>query len=199
MRNIIIVAGLPGSGKSSFAEWLAKKTGITMISKDEIKEVLFDTVGFKNREGKTRLNNASLELMFYVTKILLNQGENVILENNFENNAYPLFEKLTSEFDVNIVNIFVGGDSKTIYERFVTRNMDPNRHRGHVISTEYPEPAGKEEIPEPPIDYETFYSRFKERGMMDFHIGDSIIKVDATDFNKVSYNKILEMLYKKLS
>lgn len=42
----ILVAGMPASGKSTVAEKIAEALEIPMLSKDAIKEVLFDDLGF---------------------------------------------------------------------------------------------------------------------------------------------------------
>ena len=49
----ILVAGIPASGKSFFADYLANDLSIPLISKDQIKELLFDAVGFRSREEKS--------------------------------------------------------------------------------------------------------------------------------------------------
>ena len=46
---LIAVSGLPGSGKSTLSEYIAKETGISLICKDSVKEALFDTIGFQNK------------------------------------------------------------------------------------------------------------------------------------------------------
>lgn len=197
MSYVIAVAGLPASGKSSLAEYLAREARLPLICKDSIKEALFDTVGFHSRQEKTTLNRAALKIMFYVGEQIIRAGQNVILENNFENDAYPYFEMLLEHNDVHCITISVGGDTKTIYERYVRRNRDPSRHRGHVLSTEYPEKKNPGHIPEP-IAFKEFCQGFQERGMMDFKIGESVIYVDTTDFSKIRYEDILSALKQKL-
>ena len=45
----ILVAGMPASGKSTIAVRISESLGIPMLSKDSIKEVLFDDLGFHSR------------------------------------------------------------------------------------------------------------------------------------------------------
>ena len=190
---IILISGLHGSGKSHLAEYIAEKLKLPMICKDSIKEVLFDTIGFRNRGEKTKLNEASLEIMFYVSEELLKTNQSLILENNFENNAYPFFKELKMKFDVQLLTVLIEGDTKTLYNRYVQRNKDPKRHRGHILSTEYPEREKNNYIPEP-ITYETYYQDFKKRGMSDFCVGENTIRVDVTEFSKIDYANILEKI-----
>lgn len=44
--NIIIVAGMPASGKTTFVNKLSKALGYPVLEKDAIKEELFDVIGF---------------------------------------------------------------------------------------------------------------------------------------------------------
>ena len=48
----IPVAGMPASGKSTIAVRISESLGIPMLSKDSIKEVLFDDLGFHSRAEK---------------------------------------------------------------------------------------------------------------------------------------------------
>ena len=55
-----------------------------MLSKDEIKEKLFDRIGFQSRQEKVQLGLAAMEILYYAAERCLAAGESVILENNFE-------------------------------------------------------------------------------------------------------------------
>ena len=45
MRQLVVVSGAPGAGKSTLAEPLAKALGFPLLSKDVIKETIFDSIG----------------------------------------------------------------------------------------------------------------------------------------------------------
>ena len=47
----ILITGIPASGKTTLAEYIAKELQIPMFSKDQMKELLFDEVGFHSREA----------------------------------------------------------------------------------------------------------------------------------------------------
>ena len=61
----ILVAGMPASGKSTIAEKISEALEIPMLSKDAIKEVLFDDLGFRSREEKVRLGVAAMHILYY--------------------------------------------------------------------------------------------------------------------------------------
>lgn len=52
---LILVTGIPASGKSTMAAYLSEALSIPMLSKDRIKELLYDTVGFEGRAQKVKL------------------------------------------------------------------------------------------------------------------------------------------------
>ena len=189
--NLILIAGLPATGKSRFASYLQQRLNIPLLCKDSIKEILFDTIGFQSHDEKTKLNHAALESLYYAARQILAAGSSVILENNFEWYALPGLEQMIAAYEP--ITIFFGGDERVIYRRYVERNADPTRHRGHVLSTCYPEKDNIGVIPEP-ISLQEFQESFRKRGMSVFRIGEKRIDVDTTDFSKVDYDAILQRL-----
>ena len=69
--HCILVSGIPAAGKSTIARLLSHKLGIPVISKDDIKEILFDHIGFTSREEKVRLGTASMDVMYYAASQML--------------------------------------------------------------------------------------------------------------------------------
>jgi len=190
--NLILMAGLPASGKSCFGEFASRELEIPILEKDEIKEYLFDTIGFKSRAEKTQLDIAATETMYYAAGRILSCGGSVLLDNNFENRSVPSLEKLILSHPCNVITVKFGGDVAVIYQRFMQRNHDPKRHPGHVSVTCYPEIKGHEDHGED-MTLEMFQTKFKQRGTIDFSMGKTIF-VDATDFSKVSYPDIMKEL-----
>ena len=45
----ILVTGIPATGKSTMAKAMSERMKLPVISKDTIKELLFDNVGFQSR------------------------------------------------------------------------------------------------------------------------------------------------------
>ncbi len=83
-----------------------------------------------------------------------------------------------------------------IYQRFVARDQSPERHRGHVVNTQYPE-AG-DAPPYVPMPLEMFSKGMDFRGFRRFDIGGEIICVDTTDFNRVDYEEINDRIAEAL-
>ena len=190
--DIILVSGLPATGKSHFAHIAGRELGIPVLEKDGFKEVLFDDLGFRCREEKVRLGVAAMDEMYYTAAVLLEAGCPVILDNNFENSSIPGLAALKERFGSRVINIRFTGDLDTVYGRFVLRDQDPTRHRGHIVNDCYPEPDGPRAYV--PTGREAFERKFRERGVIDFSFGDALITVDATDLAAVRPGEILELL-----
>lgn len=189
--NLILVAGLPASGKSGFAAYAGEQLHLPVIVKDDLKEILFDDIGFRNREEKVKLGVAAMDLMYATADKLLGQGISVILDNNFETGSVPGLKQLTERHPCRLITVRFDGDVEAVYQRFLKRDQDPARHRGHVVNTAYPE---KEREPYVPLSLEAFEKKFRQRGMMDFYAGGALLTVDVTTFDHYSPEDLLKRL-----
>ena len=61
---LILISGMPASGKSTMAVHLSRELGIPMFSKDAIKERLYDSVGFHSRAEKVQLGVAAMHILY---------------------------------------------------------------------------------------------------------------------------------------
>ena len=201
MTDLILIAGLPGTGKTSFARYLSAKMKIPMISKDLIKEQLFDTAGFKNRQEKVNLGTAAMAIMYHIADLHLEIGLPIILENNFENVSKPGLLKLIEKHNCNPVMVKFHTEMSVLAERFRIRDQSPQRHRGHVVNTQYPEVSNNLQkeiyLDNAEFNWKKYYSAMHERGMDTFSIGCPEIPADSTDFSRLDYEKIfIEILAK---
>ena len=191
-RNLILIAGLPASGKSSFAAWASRELSLPVIAKDDIKEHLFDTVGFRSYEEKVRLDINAVNIMLDTAAKLLDEGQSVILDNNFEDRNRAGLEKLIKEHPCNVITVRFDCDVAVVYERYLKRDKSPERHPGHVLMTAYPPIPGVEDEVKL-LTLEHFNGKYRSRGTFDFSMG-KLIRVDADDFSRISYPEILKRL-----
>lgn len=138
----ILVTGIPASGKSTMAEFLAERLRLPMLSKDKIKEILFDDVGFASRSEKVALGISAMNILYYTARQLMKCGRPFILENNFENISREGILFLLQKYSYHAVTVVLTGNYEIIYQRFLARNESPDRHRGHVVNDCYPEKKG---------------------------------------------------------
>ena len=128
----ILVTGIPAAGKSTIANLIAEYLVLPVISKDLIKEQLFDVVGFQSREEKVKLGIASTKIMYYMAEQMMKRKQPFILENNFEYASKAGLDAILAKYSCKAITVTLTGDYERIYERFCERNMSVDRHRGHV-------------------------------------------------------------------
>ena len=83
MKKLLLVTGDLATGKSTFSDILSKRYDTVVFTKDTIKEVLGDTIGFANREENLKLSKATVELMIFIFTEFIKLDKNLILEANF--------------------------------------------------------------------------------------------------------------------
>jgi hypothetical protein len=170
-----------------------------MLSKDAVKELLFDDVGFNSREEKNALGKAAADILCYFADAALSAGQPVMLESNFETAAKPGLIELINKHDCPVLTVMLTTELNTLYRRFIERDRSIERHRGHVVNTVYPEkPGEKRSIEEQGIGLEGMLKAFTDRGMLDFDVGGERIVVDTTDFAKVNYEDIAGEIIKRI-
>ena len=188
----ILVTGIPASGKSTMARFLAEAFGLPVISKDRIKECMYDTIGFRSREEKVKLGTASMQIMYDLAEELMRSARPFILENNFENVSKEGLLTILEKYEYKAITVTLTGDYKIIYQRFLERNRDPGRHPGHVVNDCYP---GSKEINSPvQISYESFVEGITQRGMDSFTANGPQIILDTTDFGRLDREDLVRRI-----
>jgi predicted kinase len=137
---LIIVTGLPCTGKTTLGRQISRLHNFPFISKDGFKERLFDTLGFSDRAWSKRLGAASYEMMFYVLEELLEVGQSCVFEANFDPKVHsePL-AKITQKFQTRVVQIHCVTQPEILLERFRIRWERGERHPGHADHVTMPE------------------------------------------------------------
>ena len=90
MKKLLLIMGDLAAGKSTFAKLLSERYNTIVFSKDTIKEVLGDTIGFSDRQENLKLSGATMELMIFLFSEFGKLGKDLILESNFH--APDVFE-----------------------------------------------------------------------------------------------------------
>lgn len=110
---IIIVIGLPGTGKTYFAKYFAKETGAVHLNTDVVREKL----GFKGDYDEKTKQQVYNEL-FKQAKIELQKGADIIVDGTFhQKRRRKQFERLAAEMSQDIYFIQLKVDEKTAKKR----------------------------------------------------------------------------------
>jgi predicted kinase len=177
--NIIIVTGRPAAGKSTLAKWLSLELKLPLVSKDSIREELFERLGWKDRKWAQELGKASVDMMFYFAQAELATGHSIVMDNSFYPPASnPRFQALKEKCHAASIQIVCDSDRDTLFQRFKSRADSGNRHPGH----------GDQEV------LEELYAKLADHSSQILEIGGAVIEIDTTDFAKVDYQEILNQV-----
>ncbi len=129
--TLVIVGGAPASGKSTISRQLSDDLQIPAFGKDDFKEVLFDSIGYRDREWSRHLGRASHELLVLCARKLIAKGESCIIESTFRPDDALLFEQLRHSHPARMIQIFCHAPLEEMCERFRHRASGGSRHPGH--------------------------------------------------------------------
>ena len=127
--TLVIVSGVSCSGKSTFATRLGARLRWPVLSKDTIKETLFDTLGTGDTDWSRRLSDAAYALLFAQAHCSLACERSIIVEANFRSGEHegPL-RCLIDELSVHAIQVLCRADPEVLIARFGARR----RHSGHL-------------------------------------------------------------------
>jgi len=79
---LIVITGLPGSGKTTLARQLAMAHRLALLAKDDIKEPLLQVLK-GNADDSRRVSDAAFQVLFNLAQKLPDDGCDLIIEGNF--------------------------------------------------------------------------------------------------------------------
>jgi predicted kinase len=177
--TLIIVTGIESSGKSFIAGELSRELNLPLFSKDVFKEILFDTVGWKDRDWSRKIGFGSLAILFQNAGELLKHGQSLIVESNFHSEEVKKdFANLAKNTPVKFFQIVCFADGQEIYRRFKGRADTGQRHPGHCDATNHLE----------------FKDRLLQGGKFPVDIPSEKVEIDTTDFSKVDLQPLILQL-----
>lgn len=173
-NKIIIVGGLGGSGKSTFAALLSDRLGIPYFCKDNLKEVMGDGYGCGSGEVFSKGSAVTLLLMLHIAERFLRASTPCILESNFKLCDISKIEALLGKYDCSCLSFILGGDYLTLWQRYLTREQSGVRHWVHGKIKSYEE-----------------YCSYHHGGGQDLVSLGTTITVDTTNLEDVNYEKLI--------
>jgi predicted kinase len=177
---LIIVHGLPATGKTAVSTTISQRLHIPAFAKDILKEAMFDTVGYSDKAWSSKVSHASHRLMDIIIEQELGCGRTLIVEGNFKPEIDSTrFQKLCEKYSANCLQLLCWAEGQGLYERFQERETSPDRHPAHVHSA-YSRSLVKELL-----------APGKAKPLM--HV-DTTIEVNTSDFSLIDYTALANQI-----
>lgn len=175
---VIIVNGLPGTGKTTLAKQLAKDTKLPVFYRDGLYETLYDALDCQTHGRPPLLGAAVFTLLHYVAGSVLAAGQSLIIEGFFGLTEIGTAEflQLQQAYDFEPFQIQCRTEGRTLLQRLLARAESTERHICHR-------------------DLE-FVERSKERVLQGYlaplALDGQIIEVDTTAYHSFDYADVLQ-------
>jgi len=181
LSKLILIAGIPASGKTRYGLHISNRLNLIFFSKDAFKEKLHDVLKWDNavRENSKFYGMAAYSVFFHAVECAMRTGAPLAIESNFVPECEETLNVFASRYCYEALTVLFDADSKILHRRFIERDLTGERHRG-LIS------GGLKHDDFSPENFEKSCAP-----MRDFIIGERIV-VDTTDFAKVDYGEIDE-------
>lgn len=133
---LIIVNGLPGSGKTTLARRLAADLHLPVFSRDGIYETLYDALECQSNGSPPMLGSATFTLLYSIASSILAAGQSLVVEGFFGRPALRTAEflRLQHAHDFEPLQILCHANGEVLLQRFRARMEMPERHLGHRAS-----------------------------------------------------------------
>ena len=176
---LIIISGPPCTGKTTLGKKIAREFRLPLISRDDIKESLFDSLGVKDREWSKKLGIASYNILYQFIDTLLGAKNSFIIETPLKPEYdEERFLDLQKKHDFRAIQIMCKTDREILFERFKKRSESGERHPGHVDDQ----------------NYEEFKDILLKGEHQALNIGGKVFDIDTTDFESIDYNSIFSAI-----
>ena len=177
MQYLIIINGPSGSGKTHLGQFLAKGLRLPYLSKDGIKELLFNHLGWNDRKWSNKLGATSFEILFYILESQLKSGISCIVETAFLPEFHTIrFLEFIEQYQLKVIQVFCTANGTTLLSRFKQRIESGERHPGHADHL---------------ITDNQFKEMLNSSKYGELEIGGSLYRFDTTDLATTSYDTLV--------
>src|SRR5262249_11022861 len=125
---LLVVSGLPASGKSTLSRKLAPALNLSLIDKDEILEGLFGALGIGDSDWRKQLSRASDEIL----RRLATSSSGAVVTSFWRHQEMPVESGTPRDWvtaaSQRVVEVYCVCDPEIAATRFVNRL----RHPGHL-------------------------------------------------------------------
>jgi predicted kinase len=176
---LILVTGLPCTGKTTISQQIADYFQIPLISKDSIKEILFDTLNEGDRDWSRKLSTATYEIMFSILESFISCGVPLIMEANFQpDQTRTVFQNIRQTYLFDTFEVHCITEATVLLRRFLARGKAGERHRGHLDQ----------------VVYHEMQALVTSGEYWALNLGGGFYKVNTTDFRTLDMDEIISSI-----
>lgn len=188
VNTILIMQGGPATGKTTLGKQIAAALRIPYLSKDGVKEPIFDHVGFPTAwetyeplSGK-KMDDAAKAILFYLVRAQLEAGRNCLINSTFNAANTPALLDIQSQYPFTPIQILCRTDPDELERRYLQRAETQVRHPGHLDK----------------MKSDAFDARELERINQPLDIGGHILTADTTDFTDENFLELMQSIQQML-
>lgn len=174
---IIIVNGLPASGKTTIAKYLGSRLNLPVIHKDEINQVIAEGLTCNSLEESYLQGYISIKLLYKFAEILGRQGKSCIVESVFDpvyaNEEWGIQQ---TKYLFNVIQIVCFAEGNQLYNRYVERSYMPCRPGYHFDEAKLSQGMAE---------------RLLQGKIEPINIPGPILEVDTTDWSSVNLGELV--------
>jgi len=176
-NKMILVSGMPATGKTTFAKWLSQELCSPHVCYDNIVEKTLET-GKRCCENEEQLRKyyGEFPYAFFLFNFeeIMKTSSFFIADFHFSDMMKQTLDELTNKYQYETVTVHFDCPAELAHRRWSERNKTNSMR--------------------PNLSAEQFIEGTKNN--KDFRYGNHFIYVDTTDFSKVLYNDIVKNIYK---
>ena len=143
--TLILISGLPATGKTTFAEWLSSEMCVPLITRDRLLDKYVEIAKLHNEYEEQRGNIADnipavfighsipALLFWFFCEEIMKSSSPLIIETVFDNKMKEIINELIEKYKYQTVNVHLGASIEVQHRRINERR--------------YNNPGGNAEIP----------------------------------------------------
>ncbi|MYD35717.1 MAG: ATP-binding protein [Dehalococcoidia bacterium] len=149
----LIVTGPPAGGKTTLIRCMSRDLRIPTFEKDAIKDTLYQSLGFGDKDWSRRIGLATINILFAIASQMLEARQSLITEANF----YRQYDseratEVLRQVSARVVQVHCSAPTEVLIERNARRRTPAEQRLGHHVMPDNELIAGIEAGTWEPLD-----------------------------------------------